>query len=517
MAARGGSELERGEIEVAGVRRSYWLARAPRLPGQAAPPLIIALHGSGTDGRGMAWFTGLAKRGAAAGVTTVFPNGWREAWHPARPPDGQPHLDDARFLLELTTHLEGLGAASSWPILLTGLSQGARYAEHVARHGLLPVAGLFLVAGTGLEFSRRQSPVPQLRASMTLVLGTGDRTTPYEGGRLIRRGLTGLRQKRRAAKHGELQDEDIVLGAEALMVDWAAANGITTGPVTEELDTPPGDLPVTRRSWTKPGAHPVTLYRIDGGGHGWPGGPQFLPAGAIGPITKNLDATALVLEMAERESAISRPALGPAAPTAPGAPDAAGAPEAVGAPPWAPAPPPELPALGADRAVFGVVVGEGEHGRVGLKRFRRGGAAVGTDALDVIRAGQRGAVEPALLEPGTNRRDQVRRPAGPGPDHGAALGTELRAVTDCPLDVRVGHVAEQPAGEHQVSRDEVGVLAGQRSIAGDDFNVGQARLGGEAGSHLGIARVELDQAGRHVLGPGVARQHADQVAALAGA
>jgi polyhydroxybutyrate depolymerase len=95
------------------------------------------------------------------------------------------------------------------------------------------------------------------------------------------------------------------------MVDWAAANGITTGPAIEELDTPPGDLPVTRKTWTKPGAHPVTLYRIDGGGHGWPGGPQFLPARVIGPVTKDLDATALLLDMAERESAAGPASLNP--------------------------------------------------------------------------------------------------------------------------------------------------------------------------------------------------------------
>ena len=174
-------------------------------------------------------------------------------------------------------------------------------AAHVARHGLLPVAALFLVAGTGLELSRRLAPVPELRASMTLIMGTGDRTTPYEGGRLIRRGLTGRLQKRRAAKHGELPDEDIVLGAETLMVDWAAANGITTGPAIEELSTPPGELPVTRKTWTKPGAHPVTLYRIDGGGHGWPGG----------PVTKDLDATAVLLDMAERASATGPASLNP--------------------------------------------------------------------------------------------------------------------------------------------------------------------------------------------------------------
>ena len=311
MAAQGGSELEYGEIDVGGMRRSYWLARAPRWPGQPAPPLLIALHGSGQGGKGMAWFTGLAERGPAAGITVVFPDGWQEGWHPVRPPDAEPKLDDARFLLELSAHLEGLGAASSWPVFLTGLSQGARYAEHVARHGLLPVAGLFLVAGTALECSRRLSPAPQLRIGMTLVIGTEDRTAPYEGGRLTRRGVSGRTLRRRAARHGELPGEDIVVGAEALMVNWAGVNGITVAPAIRELDVPPGDLPVTRKTWSKPGAQPVTLYRVNGGGHDWPGGPQFLPARVIGPVSRHLDATGLLLDMAEREtaSATGRPML----------------------------------------------------------------------------------------------------------------------------------------------------------------------------------------------------------------
>jgi polyhydroxybutyrate depolymerase len=354
MAARGGSELDRGYIEVAGVRRSYWLARAPLRDGQAAPRLLIVLHGSGMDGRGMAWFTGLAKRGPAAGLTTVFPDGWKGAWHPFRAPASKPDLDDARFLSELTTHLEGLGAARSWPVFLAGISQGARYAEHVARNGLLPVSGLFLVAGTTLEASRRLSPVPQLRATMILVTGTGDPTSPYGGGRLTRHGLSGQVSKRRAVKHGELPGEDFVAGAEEVVADWAAGNGINvagssvTGsiarPLVEELPMPPGDLPVSKTTWTGPGCHPATLYRIDGGGHGWPGGPQFMPSRVIGPIAKHLDATGLLLDMAERETTLARgrPALtqGEVAPWGepPGLRDASVAPP--GSPPWAPAPRP---------------------------------------------------------------------------------------------------------------------------------------------------------------------------------
>jgi polyhydroxybutyrate depolymerase len=314
MAARGG-ELEPGEIEVAGIRRSFWLARAPRQSaGQAAPPLLIALHGSGMDGRAMAWFTGLAKRGPAAGITVVFPDGWKGAWHPARPPAAMPGLDDARFLAELASHLEWAGAARSWPVFLAGVSQGARYAEHVARHGLLPVTGLFLAAGTGLAFSRRQVPVPQLCASVVLVVGSGDPTFPYRGGRLTRSGWFGLIAKRRAVRHGELPGEDAVTGAEEVAADWAAANGISkvagvavTGsfarPAIEELPVPAGELPVTRIAWSRPGCHPATLYRIEGGGHGWPGGPQFMPSRMIGPAARHLDATGLLLDMTARETA----------------------------------------------------------------------------------------------------------------------------------------------------------------------------------------------------------------------
>ena len=67
----------------------------------------------------------------------------------------------------------------------------------------------------------------------------------------------------------------------------------------------PSDLPVTRKAWSRPGCRPVTLYRIDGGGHGWPGGPQLRPVRVIGPVAKQLDATGLLLDMAERETAIA--------------------------------------------------------------------------------------------------------------------------------------------------------------------------------------------------------------------
>ena len=305
------TELERGAISVAGVRRTYWLAR-----GRPRGPLMIVLHGSGMDGETMARFTGLAARGPAAGITTVFPDGWKGTWHAAGVPDRVADVDDTLFLAALASRLEVQGAAQSWPVFLAGVSTGALFAEHIARHGLLRVGGLFLVAGTALEVSRRSAPQPLLRTRTVIVMGTGDRSVPYQGGRLTGRGLTGALKKLRAARRPKQPGDDVVAAAEDIAADWASGNGSGAAPlVVEELAGDQPDLPVTRKTWSAPGCHPVTLYRISGGGHGWPGGSQFLPARVAGQVSRGLDATGILLTMAQRagEVPLGRPLASQAA------------------------------------------------------------------------------------------------------------------------------------------------------------------------------------------------------------
>ena len=291
----GAESLEYRTLDVAGVRRGYWVARAP--DGDGAPgagALLVVLHGSGISGKDVATvFSGLAVRGPEAGVSVVFPDGWGEVWHIARPPAGEPRLDDVAFLGDLVRHL------SATSVVLAGLSNGAGFAEHVARHGLLRVAGLFLVAGTFREFSRQAQPVPLQRTAVTIISGTGDRAVNYYGGPLRARGVVGVILRRRAARHGDLPSERRVAPVEEVTKDWAAGNGIGGDPAAERLPDAPGDPPVTRLTWSAPGCPPVVLYRIEGGGHGWPGGPrpQYLPARMIGPIPRHLDATGILLDM----------------------------------------------------------------------------------------------------------------------------------------------------------------------------------------------------------------------------
>jgi len=291
---RGDAGLEYGTLDVAGVRRGYWVARGA---GDAGT-LLVVLHGSGASGKDVATaFTGLATRGPAAGVTAVFPDGWGGVWHIARPPPGQSALDDVAFLVTLVGRLGGTA------VFLSGISNGGGFAEHVARHGLLPLAGLFVVVGTIREFSRQAQPVPRQRTAVTIMAGTGDRAVPYDGGPMRAPGVGGWILRRRAARHGDLPSERWAAPVETVARDWAAGNGMGGDPAVSQLPAAAGDPPVTRLTWSAPGCPPVVLYRIEGGGHGWPGGPRYLPARLVGPVPRHLDTTGILLEMVTAGSA----------------------------------------------------------------------------------------------------------------------------------------------------------------------------------------------------------------------
>ena len=57
---------------------------------------------------------------------------------------------------------------------------------------------------------------------------------------------------------------------------------------------------VERVTWAPgvPDGPAVTLYRIVGGGHGWPSARQYLAARLIGRIPQGFDATGIVLTAA---------------------------------------------------------------------------------------------------------------------------------------------------------------------------------------------------------------------------
>jgi polyhydroxybutyrate depolymerase len=62
-------------------------------------------------------------------------------------------------------------------------------------------------------------------------------------------------------------------------------------PVVDSAD--PTRVTETRYGGCRDGAE-VVLYSIRGGGHTWPGGPQYLPAFIIGKTSRQIDATSVI-------------------------------------------------------------------------------------------------------------------------------------------------------------------------------------------------------------------------------
>jgi polyhydroxybutyrate depolymerase len=244
----------------------------------------------------MGTFTGLTKRGPAAGFATVFPDGWGQRWDGEQRDPRRAGVDDPAFISGLVHHLTAAEVARPGAVIVVGLSNGALFAEFLARHAVLKITLLALVSGTTSEQSRRTCPRPEQAAAVVCFAGTSDQVMPYLGGRIGGSGLVGRMTDWRA--HRRRSDRPVAVAAETLAEEWAAANGIETPPSVEPVPGPSGLLSVTLLSWTADGHLPVALYRLDGGGHGWPGGPQYLPARAVGLISR-LDATGIILGLAK--------------------------------------------------------------------------------------------------------------------------------------------------------------------------------------------------------------------------
>ena len=77
---------------------------------------------------------------------------------------------------------------------------------------------------------------------------------------------------------------------------WARLDGAAPEPRPVALPAPGkdhcGGLRLTY-SGGRDGSE-VVLVRLEGGGHTWPGGAQYLPEGLVGRVCRDFDATALI-------------------------------------------------------------------------------------------------------------------------------------------------------------------------------------------------------------------------------
>jgi polyhydroxybutyrate depolymerase len=286
--------LVKEAVDVDGRQRTYWVARAER----SDAPVLVVFHGLQGTGKVVAEQSGLGTRAPAAGITAVFPDGLRKTWDEGPESPARRRIGDAdvRFMQALVDKVAS-PADGRRKVFLAGGSIGATFAEYLARHGHVKVSGLALVTGTAIKPSREAQPIPVQPATVVIFGGTGDPLVPYEGGRRGAGGFLGLFIALRAGRTKNDPSREVI-GFEQLALDWAAANGNGTEPTKETIAPPtPDDLPVVRNLWSGEGRPSVTLYRVEDGGHVWPGTPPYPPERIFGRACAHLDAIEIILEM----------------------------------------------------------------------------------------------------------------------------------------------------------------------------------------------------------------------------
>jgi polyhydroxybutyrate depolymerase len=241
-------------------------------------PLVIALHGNGGTGKRMEQLTQLDRIAAREQFIVVYPDGVDRHWNDGRP-ELETGVDDVAYIRALIDELAERHSIDRSRVYVTGLSNGAMMAFRLGCDLADRIAAIAPVTGNIPAAIRCEPTQP---VSLLLINGTADPLVPYEGG------VVGARIGRHRGS---------VLGTAMSVEHFAQVAHCDSPQTTDEPDLDPADGTRTRRTrYTCPAGVGVELLTVDGGGHTWPGGPQYLPARAIGLVSRDFDASERIWE-----------------------------------------------------------------------------------------------------------------------------------------------------------------------------------------------------------------------------
>ena len=217
----------------------------------SARPLIINMHGLGSNAFQQQFYSGLMPIADTAGFLLVMPQGnkaRRAYWSVGF--EGMTVVDDVRFLSALIDTISARYPVDAGRVYATGMSNGGYMAYMLALKLSHRIAAVASVTGSIVpgEVPRRG---PAMAVPVLQIHGTADASVPYGG-------------------------SDYGLPIDSLMQFWVRRNGCKPEPEMRALpDTNSTDgSTVEHYVWSggKDGVR-VELFKVKGGGHTWPGAP----------------------------------------------------------------------------------------------------------------------------------------------------------------------------------------------------------------------------------------------------
>ncbi len=247
-------------IDVAGEHRTYILRVPPGYDGRQPLPLVINLHGAGSNALEQNFYSGFATKADAEGFALLAPNalGTPTSWNFIGLPR---QADDVAFIAAMLDRTESQLCIDASRVYAAGISSGAAMSVALACKLQDRIAAIAPIAGSWYPPNcPNDHPMPVI-----IFHGTDDPVVKYAGG----------------------EGAAIIPTppVEETAAKWAAADGCAPTPA---ITKPSEHIRVTSYTGCAGGVA-VTLYTIVGGGHTWPG--ARVGVDILGPTTQEVNAT----------------------------------------------------------------------------------------------------------------------------------------------------------------------------------------------------------------------------------
>lgn len=233
----------------------------------AGAPILMMLHGNGGTAENQSNLSEAPDLVAAKGVWVVLPEALNGTWNDD--PGNSIGIDDVGFLSDVVGVMTSVFQADASRIYISGLSNGAFMSERFACERSDLVAAAALISGT-ISGGLMNACSPATPRPIMFMDGTADPIVPYDGSRL------GVRSAP--------DTFNFWLGR----LNCSASATLTTALPDSTADGTTVSL--ARNTGCGSGGE-VRLYTVNGGGHAWPGGWQYLPVPIIGTTSTDVDAT----------------------------------------------------------------------------------------------------------------------------------------------------------------------------------------------------------------------------------
>ncbi|MEX0750934.1 MAG: PHB depolymerase family esterase [Dehalococcoidia bacterium] len=249
-------------MQSGGLQRTYVLHLPPTYDGATPLPLILNLHGFGSNGRQQAAYSRFPVLADSEGFIVVSPDGAGspQQWNIRR--DGN-LPDDVAFVRALLDELESELCVDGERLFVAGMSNGAAFAQQLA----CAMPGRFAAVGAVTALVYPIACASDLPIAVIGFHGTEDVCVPYYGG---------------AVTCGSARGQ--VRPVEDSAQDWARHNGCNLDPERAR----PAEHVRTIAYSECDDETAVVLFAIEGGGHTWPGS---VAVGRLGATTQEIDAT----------------------------------------------------------------------------------------------------------------------------------------------------------------------------------------------------------------------------------